>query len=72
VARRSSNEGTIRKRADGYWEARVRLADGGRKSLYAKSQQEARRKLIEALRNVDRGVSIPHDERMTLATYLAE
>jgi integrase len=72
MGRRSSNEGTMRKRADGYWEARVRLPDGGRKSLYAKSQQEVRRKLTEALRNVDRGVSVPHDERMRLASYLAE
>jgi integrase len=51
---------------------RVRLPDGTRKSLYAKSPEEARRKLTETQRNLDRGAIMPRDERLTLATYLAD
>jgi hypothetical protein len=33
--KRGAGEGHVYKRADGRWEAKVRLADGSRKSAYA-------------------------------------
>lgn len=68
--RRAHGEGTITKRADGRWEAKVTLPDGRRKSLYAKTQTEARTKLTAALRDLDRGLPLARDDRQTVAQYL--
>ena len=45
VARRGSGEGTVRQRADGRWEARLRLANGERQSIFARTQHDAIAKL---------------------------
>ena len=69
--RRGNREGQVYKRADGRWEARVRLPDGGRKSFYAKTRKEAAQKLHNALRDV--GFSLPlADEQVTVRQFLAE
>lgn len=57
--RRGNNEGSIRQRRDGRWEAQYsvkRPEDGKtvRRSLYANSRQEAQTKLHEVLLSIDR------------------
>jgi integrase len=68
-SRRGSKEGTITKRADGRWEARLTLESGKRKCFYARSRQEVARLLAEALRDQAKGLSIVGDKQ-TLAQYL--
>ena len=70
ATRRGKYEGSIRKRADGRWEARYVSSDGTRKSLFAKTRQEAARALTEALGRREQGLDAL-DERQTLSTYLA-
>ena len=60
MAKRGQNEGSIRKRKDGTWEARVTIgisADGKqqRKSLYGKTRQEVHNKMTDLLNNVFKG-----------------
>jgi len=74
IKRRGRDEGNIRSRTRNgkvSWEARLRLADGSRKSLYATTRQEAARLLASALRDRDNGLPIVRDERQTVAAYLA-
>lgn len=65
--------GSIRKRANGTWEARFTYTDalGGtrRKSVYAGTQKECRRKLTEAIAAVDCG-SYQEPQRMTVADWM--
>src|SRR5262249_55259709 len=56
--KRGNSEGSISRRKDGLWEARITLQDGSRKSFYAKSRQDAARKLSEALRDRDKGLLV--------------
>lgn len=70
MARRGNGEGNIRQRRDGTWEARYYLDDGSRRSVYGRSQVEARRKLLAALRQRDEGVLTLGDPRQTVAQYL--
>ena len=65
-----NGEGSIRKRADGLWEARLHLPNGKRKSLYGETRQEVARKLAEARRDRDRGIPIV-GEKQTVAQYVA-
>jgi len=67
--KRGNNEGSIVKRADGRWMARVTLSDGTRKTLYAKTRREAARRLTAALRDQDNGLPAVSD-RQTLAQFL--
>jgi integrase len=69
--RRSNGEGTIYQRQDGRWEASYRALDGKKRSLYAPTQEEARRRLTQATSERDRGLPAPRDERQTVAVYLA-
>lgn len=71
MSRRGNNEGTIKRRSDGRWEARLTLPDGKRKSLYGKTRQEVARLLAAATRERDRGALIASDERQTFATFLS-
>ena len=70
MARRGNNEGSIRHRADGRWEARYTLPDGARRSIMGKTRADVRERLTEALRNLDRGIIAPKDERLTFGAYL--
>lgn len=68
MRRRGNNEGSIRKRSDGRWEARLRVA-GPQRSIYGTTRDEVVRKLRAAQVQVDRGVPMPN-ERQTVAQYL--
>lgn len=67
--KRANNEGNIKRRADGRWEARITLEDGTRRSLYAKTRQDVSRLLTEALRNRDMGIGVLGN-RQTTGQYL--
>ena len=59
--KRGQNEGSIRKRPDGTWEARVTvgiMADGKQKqkSLYGKTRQEVSAKMTDLLNNLQKGL----------------
>ena len=74
MAKRGQNEGSIRKRKDGTWEARVTIgisADGKqqRKSLYGKPRQEVSAKMTDLLNNLQKGI-ITNPTEMTLAEWL--
>jgi len=69
AGKRGNNEGSITKRSDGRWMARITLEDGRRKSFYAKTRQEVARLLAEALRDQAKGLPIV-GEKQTLAQYL--
>lgn len=72
--KRGQNEGSIRKRPDGTWEARVTIgimADGKQKqkSLYGKTRQEVNIKMTDLLNNLQKGL-ITNPTEMTLAEWL--
>ncbi len=67
--RRGHNEGSIKQRADGLWEARISLPGGKRKSMYGKSRREAQDKLRAALRDLDAGLDLGAG-RQTVAHYM--
>jgi integrase len=73
MARRGRNEGSVRKRPDGRWEARVVVTDGtgrrSRRSLLARTRPEAQQKLLAALDGERRGITAT-DQRQTVGQYL--
>jgi len=69
MTRRGAQEGSIRQRSDGAWEARYMAADGRRRSLYAKTRREVQERLRAAQRNADHGIQ-PIGERTTTGQYL--
>jgi integrase len=69
MGKRANGEGTIRKRSEGRWEARLVQADGTRRSLYGKTQQEASRLLAQARREREQGI-VPPTDRQTVAGFL--
>jgi integrase len=75
VSRRGPNEGTIRERKDGRWEARLVVtgADGRRlrRSLLGRSRAEVREKLQAALRAEASGL-LPAGERVTVGGFLEQ
>ena len=66
--KRANGEGTIRKRADGSWEARY-MVDGKRHSIYGRTQAEARTKLAEVSVTIDHG-DYREDSALTLGQWL--
>ncbi len=69
AGRRGNNEGMIRKRVDGRWEARITLPNGKHKCFYAKTREAVAKRLREALHETDRG--LPQlDERQTVGQYM--
>ncbi|MGI6688240.1 MAG: tyrosine-type recombinase/integrase [Christensenellales bacterium] len=52
--KRPDNEGSIRQRPDGRWEARYRDAHGNRKSVYALTQSEVSAKLRDILQQISK------------------
>ena len=71
--RRANGEGGVSRRKDGSWMARYTAqtpTGRKRKVLYAKSREEARRKLAEAIAERDRGL-VYDSEGLTLGEYLA-
>ncbi len=70
MARRRGNaEGTIYKRKDGRWEARISLDQGRRKAFYGRTRQEVRRKLATALKARQDGLPLVA-ERQTVRQYM--
>src|SRR5258707_15513684 len=70
MVRRGKGEGNIRLHHDGRWEARYTLPDGARRSFMGKTRTEVAKRLTEALRDLDRGITAPRDGRQTLGAYL--
>ncbi len=69
-AKRGNNEGSIRQRPDGRWEARFVLPNGTRTSAYGKTRAEARQKMDDAQAKARKGIDLKA-ERQTVAAYLA-
>lgn len=69
TSRRGHNEGSITKRGDGRWEARVSLPNGQRRHYYARTRQEVARKLHQALKAIQDGLPLA-PERQTVWQYL--
>lgn len=67
--RRGHNEGSIKQRPDGLWEARVSLPGGKRKSLYGKTRRAAQDALRAALRDLDAGIDVAVG-RLTTGDFL--
>ncbi len=57
MARRGHNEGSIYKRDDGRW-AGVISVDGRRKFVNGKTRQEAQRKMLAAMRDLEAGLPV--------------
>jgi integrase len=69
AGRRGNNEGSIVKRADGRWMARVSVEGGRRKTYYARTRAEVAQLLTQARH--DLGIGLPLlDERQTVQQYL--
>ena len=71
LKQRGDNEGQIRKRPDGRWEARIRLPDGTRKSFYAKTRNEVARKLRTFQSRMDKGL-LAEKHKVLLGDYLGD
>ncbi len=68
--KRASGEGTIRKRPNGLWEARLSISGQYKtKSFYGKTQAEARRKHAEAEKALEAGHSLD-SQKQTVGEYL--
>jgi len=64
MTRRYNGEGTVAKRRDGRWVAAVSLQGGRRKFVYARTREEAGKKLTELLKAKGDGLPIPTDRRV--------
>lgn len=62
---RSHGDGEIRERPDGRWEARIRLANGKRKSVYGKTRRDAQTKLKALKRDIEHGVDLSQESLRT-------
>lgn len=74
-SRSAAGSGTLRQRPDGLWEARFTYVDElgvkRRKSIYAPTQKECRKKLTAATKAVDEG-RYKAPQRMTVGEWLDE
>jgi integrase len=66
---RGHNEGTISKRKDGRWQARVTLPDGTRRAFYAKTRTEAAAQLHNARQALQQALPVTGG-RETVAQFL--
>jgi integrase len=69
MAKRANGEGTIYKRQDGRWTARISLADGKRKDFFGKTRQEVAAKLATALKSRQDGLPLV-GERQSVSQFL--
>lgn len=72
MGKRGNGEGSVYQRSDGMWIASLVLVDGKRKTFSSKRRQVVARKLAEALRDREKGLTIITDERLTVGAYLAQ
>jgi integrase len=70
--KRANGEGSIYRRKDGRWTARISLPNGERKSFYGKTRHEVSTKLSEAQRALAEGLTVPASDRLTLEGYLLQ
>lgn len=71
--KRGQNEGSIRKRSDGTWEARVTVGiqpngKPNRKSIYGKTRQEVSAKMTDLLNNLQKGL-LTNPSELTLSQW---
>lgn len=69
MARRNNGEGCIVQRKDGRWQASIRL-NGTRRTVYGKTEREARARLRELQRQIDTTGALPAPGRRTVADLL--
>ena len=69
MAKRANGQGAVYLRGDGRWEAQLRLAGGGRKSVYGRTRREVLGKLREARWAAARGLPVS-SRNPTLAEFL--
>jgi integrase len=70
--RRGHHDGSISRRADGRWEARLTLDGGKRRSWYGTTRAEVAHKLAEAQRDKELGTLEAAPSRLTVETFLAD
>lgn len=68
-SKRGNGEGTVFRRADGRWVAKLTLQDGKRKEFYARTREAVVQKMEDAKSTIRSGRSLPSD-RMTVANYI--
>lgn len=66
MARRNNGEGCIVQRRDGRWQASIRQS-GTRRTVYGKTEREARAKLRELQRQIDTTGALPNPGRRTVS-----
>ena len=75
ISRRAAGEGTLYQRSDGRWAGAVQFRDAGgrkqRKSVYGRTQTEARQKLRQAVTSLDAGLPLP-DATTQLGAWLTD
>src|SRR5437016_2380459 len=69
--RRGNGEGTVQRRADGRWEARISVPGGQRKSIYGPTFQAVQQKLLDARRALAKG-SPPVPPKTRLDRFLGD
>jgi integrase len=70
MTKRGNGEGSVYRRGTGQWVAVLTLRNGKRKFLYAKTRQEAVRRLNVAIKGRDEGT--PTATRLTVAAFLVQ
>jgi integrase len=70
-ARRGSHEGSIRRRPDGRWEARIRLPSGRRRSVYGETRAEVQAALTRVSQAVQSHGLVP-DSQLRVEEFLQE
>lgn len=69
MKRRGNNEGNVRKRSDGRWEARLRLPGDQRKHFYGETRSEVMKQLQTFQRQVEQGTPM-EASKLTVGRYL--
>lgn len=76
MAKRGQNEGSIYKRDDGRWEAKVNLGyvDGKRKrkSIYGETRAEVAAAMLKVQRDVQQGMAPTVSDRLTVKQFLEQ
>ena len=72
--KKANGEGSIVKRADGRWMARLSLPGGKRKAFYGATKDDVRRQLTAALSNRDRNIPVVAEKQTVkqVLTYWLE
>lgn len=69
MARRNNGEGCVIQRRDGRWQASIRH-NGARRTVYGKTEREARAKLRELQRQIDTAGALPAPGRRTVSDLI--